>query len=338
MAETLKALGEFGLIRRIRDLLKREGAKPSRDLTVGMGDDAAAFKPRPGYELLVTCDSVVEGRHYLPRFMQPRDIGRRAMVLNISDIGAMGGRPRYALVSLGLRAEISIDDVEELYRGFLDELKAFQAVIIGGNITSTGNELFIDITLIGDAREGRVLCRSRAAPGDVILVTGYPGESNAGMRLLVRGLAPEDHPLAKRYIRPSHRAREGAAVAETGHVTAMIDTSDGFLGDLGHLCEESGVGAELVQEKFPLSRALKEAATRLKEEAQECFLGTSDDYELIMTCAPEHVEAVRAALSATYTGPVTEVGRVTEAGRGIRLLTADGSEKTLTPEGWDHFK
>jgi thiamine-monophosphate kinase len=118
----------------------------------------------------------------------------------------------------------------------------------------------------------------------------------------------------------------------------MIDTSDGFLGDLGHICEESVVGAELIQERFPISEALQDAASLLKEDARECFLGISDDYELIMTCAPEHIPAVRAAVSTTYTGPVTEVGRITEPGRGIRLLLADGSEKTLNLEGWDHFR
>lgn len=338
MAETAKEAGEFGLIRKIRTVLEREGTARSPDLTVGLGDDAAAFKPRPGHEILVTCDSVVEGRHYLRRFMTPREIGRRAMVLNISDIGAMGGRPRYALISLGLRGETPAGDVEEIYRGFLDELNPFGAAVIGGNITATGSNMFIDITLIGEAREGAVVRRSGAAPGDAILVTGHPGESNAGMRLLLDGRIDNDHPLAGSYVRPSHRAREGAAVAESGLVTAMIDTSDGFLGDLGHLCEESGVGAILFQERIPVSEALQEAAALLDADACECFLGSSDDYDLIMTCSRECVPSVRAAVSATYPGPVTEIGRITEPDRGIRLLLADGSEKTLSTAGWDHFR
>jgi thiamine-monophosphate kinase len=338
MAETLKEVGEFGLIRRIRKLLEKEGAEQSPDLTVGVGDDAAAFKPRPGYEILVTCDSVVEGRHYLPQFMTPRDVGRRAMVLNISDIGAMGGRPRYALVSLGLKKGTIVRDVEDTYRGFLDELNPFGATIIGGNITGIGNDVFIDITLIGEAREGRVLRRSGARPGDIILVTGCPGESNAGMQLLLNGLATADHPLVTAYLRPAHRAREGAAVAEIGHATSMIDTSDGFLGDLGHLCEESGVGAEIVQERFPASKTLQEAAAALKNDPHELFLGASDDYELIITCPKDYVETVRAAVAVTYAGAVTEVGRITEPGRGIRLLLADRSERDLSPKGWDHFR
>ena len=338
MAETLKALGEFGLIRRIRALLKSEGAEPSFDLTVDIGDDAAAFKSRPGFEILATCDSVVEGRHYLPQFMRPRDVGRRAMVLNISDIGAMGGRPRYALISLGLRGEISTEDVEELYRGFFEALNPFGAVIIGGNITATANEMFIDITLIGEVKKGCVVRRSGAKPGDVILVTGCPGESNAGMQCLLRGLVPADHPLVAAYIRPSHRAREGAAVAESGRATSMIDTSDGFLGDLGHLCEESGAGAELIQERFPVSKTLRDAAALLRESPDELFLGTSDDYELIITCRPEHLEGIRAAVALTYGGPLSEVGRITEPGRGVCLKLRDGTKKTLSPEGWDHFR
>jgi thiamine-monophosphate kinase len=338
MAETLKEVGEFGLIRRIRELLEKEGAERSPDLTVGIGDDAAAFKPRPGYEILLTCDSVVEGRHYLPRFMTPREIGRRAMVLNVSDIGAMGGRPRFALVSLGLKKDTSAGVVEDIYRGFLDELNPFGASIVGGNVTASANDEFIDITLVGEAREGRVLRRSGARPGDIILLTGCPGASNAGMQLLLNGLASADNPLVAGYIRPVHRAREGAAVAESGRATSMIDTSDGFLGDLGHVCEESSVGAELILERFPISRSLRDAAALLGKDPCELFLGTSDDYELIITCPPEHVEAVRSAAAVTYAGPLTEVGRITEPGKGVRLLRADGSEEVLSAKGWDHFR
>jgi thiamine-monophosphate kinase len=337
MVETLEDVGEFGLIRRIHALLKKEGAAQPPDLTVGIGDDAAAFKPRPGYEILVTCDSVVEGRHYLPRFMTPRDIGRRSMVVNISDIGAMGGRPRYALVSLGLKGETPVGDVEAIYRGFLDELNPFGATIIGGNLTASGNGAFIDITLVGEAREDKVLRRSGAGPGDIILVTGYPGVSNAGLQLLLHGFEQPDHPLVKAYIRPSHRAGVGAAVAEHTRATAMIDTSDGFLGDLGHLCEESNVGAELLQEAFPVSKEMQDAAALLDKDPYEFFLGASDDYELIITCRTEHVAAVRSAVAATYAGPVTQVGRMTEQAGGICLLLADGSEQSLSAKGWDHF-
>jgi thiamine-monophosphate kinase len=338
MTKTLKEVGEFGLIRRIRRLLKAEGVAEPADLTVGIGDDTAAFKPRPGYEILVTCDSVVEGRHYLPQIMGPRDVGRRSMVINISDIGAMGGRPRYALVSLGLKGETDVEEVEEMYRGFLDELNPFGAAVIGGNLTKSGSSVFIDITLIGEAKEGKVLRRSTARPGDIVLVTGYPGRSAAGLQLLIRSLASMEHPLIMAYIKPLHRATAGVAVAGTGYASAMIDTSDGFLGDLGHICEESGVGVELFQERFPVSKDLQEAGTLLGKDPHDFFLGTSDDYELIITCAADRVNALRSALAGNYEGPLTEVGTLTAQAHRVCLVMRDGSRKALTPKGWNHFR
>jgi thiamine-monophosphate kinase len=337
MAESLKDIGEFGLIRRIGELLKREGVQ-APGVSLGIGDDTASFKTRPGYEVLVTCDCVVEGRHFLRHHISAMDLGRRSMMLNISDIGAMGGLPLYALISLGLKNETLVKDIEDMYRGFLSELNPFNASIIGGNLTKSGDGIFIDITLIGEVEEGRAVRRSGAAPGDVILVTGYPGQSTAGLQLLLHSLAPEDHPLVRAYTTPSHRAREGRAVALTGCATAMIDTSDGFLGDLGHICEESQVGALLREEKFPVSEELREAARILRKEPRDFFLGDSDDYQLIITCGAKDVERIRSSIALTYDGPVTEVGEVAAPEKGLRLLLADGSEQSLSAKGWDHFR
>jgi thiamine-monophosphate kinase len=337
MSESLKDVGEFGLIHRIDDLLKREGVQ-APGLTLGIGDDTASFKARSGYEILVTCDAVVEGRHFLSRHITPMDLGRRCMMLNISDIGAMGGQPLYALISLGLKNETLVTDIEDMYRGFLAELHPFGASIIGGNLTKSGDGIFIDITLIGEVEEGRAVRRSGARPGDVILVSGYPGHSAAGLQLLVQSLVSEDHPLVRAYNKPSHRAREGRAVALTACATAMIDTSDGFLGDLGHICEESKVGALLVQKKFPVSHELREAAKILNKGPYEFFLGDSDDYQLIITCGAKDADRIRSAIALTYDGPVTEVGEVTTADQGFRLLLADGSEQMFSAKGWNHFR
>ena len=339
MTEKVCDIGEFGLIGRIHDLLKKEGVRGER-VTVGIGDDTASFLPRSGFELLVTCDCVVEGRHYLPRHISPFDLGRRAMALNISDIGAMGGMPLYALISLGLKGEIQVQDIENMYRGFLAELNPFEAAIIGGNLTQSGDGMFIDITLIGEVEQGRGVRRSGARAGDAILVTGYPGQAAAGLQLLLQASQDAkmvEHPLVKIYNTPSHRARLGMAVARTGWATAMIDTSDGFLGDLGHICEESGVGAELVQERIPVSEKLREAALSLRRSPQDFFLGDSDDYELVITCHPRHVESLRSVISRQGS-PVAEVGRITGASREINLLLPDGQRRPLKPSSWDHFR
>jgi thiamine-monophosphate kinase len=340
MNETIADIGEFGLIDRIHALILSEGIKVP-GLTLGMGDDCAAFRPRVGYELLVTCDSMVEGRHYLPAHITPYDLGRRAMTLNISDIGAMGGSPLFALVSLGLKSDTPLSDMEAMYRGFLAELNPMGSSIIGGNITKSEGAAFLDITLIGEVEPGVMVRRSTAKVGDVILVTGYPGQAVCGLERLLRGGSEEDlreDPLVRAFLTPSHRAREGRAVARSGYATAMIDTSDGLLGDLGHICQESRVGALLIQERLPLSKELKRGALRLGRDPYDLLLGNSDDYELILTCPPLNAPQIRKAVGTVSPVPLTEVGRITEEAEGMVLLLPDGSPRKIRPSGWDHFR
>jgi len=253
MKETLSDIGEFGLIHRIDNLLKQDGLE-TKGTVLGIGDDAAAVLHKEGFELLVTCDSLVEGRHFLSEYMSFYDIGRRAMAVNISDIGAMGGTPLYALVSLGLQANMFVGDIEDMYRGFVAELNPMNAAIIGGNITHVDSSMFIDITMLGEIKKGHAVRRSTAKAGDTILLTGYPGEAAAGLDLLIhttREHIPYERPLIQAYVSPDHRAREGHAVAASGKATAMIDTSDGLLADLAHICSDSGVGAGSKPEKSP---------------------------------------------------------------------------------------
>ncbi|MFC2163947.1 thiamine-phosphate kinase [Acidobacteriota bacterium] len=340
MTETISDIGEFGLIDRIHELIQKEGIQ-SPGVTLGIGDDTASIRPREGYEVLVTCDSLVEGRHYLPAYTTALDLGRRAMTVNISDIGAMGGTPLYALVSLGLKADTLVSDVESMYCGFLKELNPFQASIIGGNITKTDGSNFIDITLLGEAEKGKLVHRSTAKVGDAILVTGYPGQAVAGLQLLLQSEQSEEfreNPLVRAYITPSHRAREGKAVAQLGYAHAMIDTSDGFLADLGHICEESGTGAVLIQDSLPLNDNLLQAAETLDQDPYELIMKDSDDYELIITCSKDNVEKIQVVISEVSETPVTEVGYITEVRGEIKLILPDGRERQLQPTGWDHFK
>jgi thiamine-monophosphate kinase len=263
------------------------------------------------------------------------------MALNISDIGAMGGMPRFAMVSLGLRGESPVPDVVDMYRGFLDELNPLEASVVGGNLTKSGDSAFIDITLLGEVEPAVRVNRNGARPGDAVLVTGHPGEAAAGLAMLLQGNCPEDpmgHPLVRAYLRPSHRAGEGRAIAKTGYATAMIDTSDGFLGDLGHICEASHVGAELWETGFPFSGELRQVAPALKQDPRELFLGESDDYELIITCSPDRVDHIREAVASVGAVLVAEVGRLTREEKEVILIRKDASREKLTPSGWDHFK
>ena len=339
MSRTLAQVGEFGLIDRIHEIIRDEGVELPKNM-LGIGDDCAAFQPRPGFDLLITCDCMVENRHYLPQFISAHDMGRRAMTLNISDVGAMGGSPRYALISLGLRSDTLLEDVIAIYRGFLMELNPFQAFIIGGNVTKSTGANFIDITLIGEVESGKMVRRATAKPGDVILVTGYPGQSAAGLEILLQadaGKTLRDNRLITAYQCPSHRALEGRAVAGMGLANAMIDTSDGLLGDLGHICDESGVGAELYEKDLPVSQALRKFSEASGKGTLDYVLKESDDYELMITCDPEHVVGIRNTVSSINHVPVTEIGNITTNKGGIKIVGHNGDSRRVALSGWDHF-
>lgn len=339
MGENISDTGEFGLIKRIHDIIDKN-ASQGRKAYLGIGDDCASFSPKEGYQLLVTCDSMVEGRHYLPRHISAYNLGRRAMAINISDIGAMGGVPVHSLVSLGLKGDMPTAYVEDLYMGFTDELNPLGASIIGGNITKSDN-VFIDITLIGEVEEDIILKRSTAKAGDAIIVTGFPGESAAGLKLLLNSESADytgKTTLINKYNRPAHRAREGRAVAMSGYANSMIDVSDGFLGDLGHVCEQSRVGAEIIKSNLPISSDLVKASAALNEDPYGMFLSESDDYELIIICRPENVGKIKKAILSVSDVTVTEVGRITDDKENICLLLPDGGRRDLTSVGWDHFR
>lgn len=339
MKATLAKSGEFGLLDRIQRLLEEEG-RGAFSPTVGIGDDTAAFAPRPGFELLLTCDCMVEGRHFSFTHMTPIEIGRRAMVMNISDIGAMGGTPFCAVVSLGLRAETPVVDVEAMYRGFLAALNPLGVAIVGGNLAGSEDGLFIDVTMLGEVEKGLMVKRSGARTGDVILVSGYPGQASAGLQMLLaeeQSAESARNPLVRAYTRPDHRAREGRAAAQTRCATAMIDISDGLVGDLGHICRASGTGAVLEQDLLPISAALREAAVRWDCDPHELVLRESDDYELLITCPPEDAGRLCSAISACSRVPVSQIGSLTDPQKGIMLHLPDGSWRSPAATGWNHF-
>ncbi|MGD9161848.1 MAG: thiamine-phosphate kinase [Desulfobacteraceae bacterium] len=332
-------IGELALIERIQKIINNTGHSPGL-LVHGIGDDTAVFKPpEPGYEMLVTCDTMVEGHHYLREYITPMEIGRRAMVMNISDIGAMGGIPLYALVTLGLTSTEQVSDIEEIYRGFIKELGPFGAAIIGGNISKIEGSPFIDITLIGSVKKDFKVLRSGARPGDAVMVTGCPGKSAAGYWIISNKIPGKEQykPLFDSYIRPQHRAKEGHALAMSGKITSMIDISDGLSGDLSHICENSNVGVQIKEEMLPVCDAFDDVSKLSGKRKEDFILGESDDYELLFTCAPESIQAVKSILSE-FDCPVTRIGDIVNQERGMTLITKDSEQNVLLKKGWDHFR
>ena len=333
----ISELGEFPLIERLEQIVAAERA----DVLVGIGDDVAVLNEREGELLLATVDSQVEQVHFLGQQITPRQLGRRALAINLSDIAAMGGTPRYALVSLALPTDTQVAWVEDLYRGLREEGDRYGVVVVGGNMARSPEGVFIDVCVLGRVRREHLLLRSGARPGDRVLVTGQLGEAGAGLKLLLdaRLSVPpaERESLLSRLLTPTPRVTEAGAIARSGLATAMIDISDGLSSDIGHICERSGVGVRIWADRLPLSPAVRRVAGLVNIPPWQLALTAGEDYELCFTAPPAAAPALIAAVQATDT-PVTVIGEILPAEMGRRLVLPDGQEEPLTPGGWQHFQ
>lgn len=328
------AKGEFDLIRRFRDLLPG----PPGDLVIGPGDDCAAFDGGDGRLWLLTCDALVDGRHFRLNRSDPELLGRRLAAVNLSDVAAMGGSPRFALVSMVLPAGFDESTSEQVVRGISAELGRYGACIAGGNL-SGGDQLVLDMTLVGEAGRSEVLLRRGAQEGDAILVTGRPGSSAAGLAVLERdGDATRFADLIQAHLEPTARIEAGRAIAGSGLATAMIDLSDGLLADLGHLCTASGTGADIRTEAIHISDSLKEAAAFTGIDPLQWVLSGGEDYELLFTAPGEAVEELSVIAANAGQCPVTVIGTITAGDTGVRCIDGDGADVTPGVGGWDHIR
>lgn len=330
MRACLRKLGEFGLIERI----KRGGRSRGRNILLGIGDDAAAFRLSPGHVGSATTDTLVEGTHFDPRYTGFHDLGWKAMAANLSDIAAMGGRPLMALVSLTLTGRQSVKDVDDLYRGMRALAGRFAVDIAGGDIVR-GRELSVTITVIGECRKGNLGLRSGARPGDAVLVTGTLGGSRAGLQLINSKLITKNAKLLIKHLRPEPRVREALALAGSFRLHGMIDISDGLASELHHLARESEVGIAIDRGALPVSpEALAVAGKLGQDPAGYCLYG-GEDYELLFTLPRR--DAIKAkALMRKLGTQCTVIGQAS-AGRGVRLTGRNGRSVSLAGSGYRHF-
>jgi len=322
-------LGEFGLIELIADTV---GKASRRDLILGIGDDTAAWHT-DGSVQLGTTDILIQNVHFTLDIATWRELGWKALAVNISDIAAMGGMPSFAMVSLGLPPETDVDNVVELYRGMKEIASKFDVDIVGGNI-SRAPVVIIDVSLIGKASSGALLTRSAAAPGDQIAVTGYLGLSAAGLQMLKSGRKLNSKTTAffrEAHLRPRPRVAEGQILVQHG-VRAAIDLSDGLLSDLTHICKASRVGAKVWIDKLPIHALLKSA---FQKESLRLALSGGEDYELLFTARSEVIAKLKDVMSS----PVMVIGEIVSDAPGqITLLDEQGKAVKWDEGGWDHFK
>lgn len=321
----ISELGEFGLIDRLRAILGQapEGEEWS-------GDDAAVLRA-PAGTILMTSDMLVEGVHFDLELTGPADLGYKSIAVNMSDIAAMSGTPRRAVVSLGLRAGLQVEWAEDLCRGMKECCDQFDSAVVGGDL-SRSDCLVISVALIGNPAGRRVTLRRGARLGDAVCVTGTLGASAAGYRILRAGIKNGED-LKSAHLRPTPRVRE-AEVLRRHLPNAMIDISDGFAADLGHLCTASQVGVIVNAADMPLVDLSK---LDLDKTPLDLALGGGEDYELCFTIPQNRFDKAASEVEETTGTRVTRVGEIVDKARG-RTLLFEGDEQPLQAPGWDHLR
>jgi thiamine-monophosphate kinase len=309
-------------------------------VVISVGDDAAVVEGGRHQQVLTT-DMLVEGVHFELETTSAHDLGFKAVVVNVSDVAAMGGSPRYGLASVGVSEAIEAPWIMELYGGMREAADEYAMALVGGD-TSRADRLILSVTVVGGVAAGRAVTRAGARPGDRLVVTGSLGAAAGGLRLAQE--RPEEvmdvlgtdwaRTLVQALERPVARVGEGQALAQAG-ATAMMDLSDGLALDLSRLCRESAVGATVRESDIPVALQLHELAGAQDLDPMELALHGGEDYELLATIPPKAFEEVETAIGERFGTALTEIGEITEG--SLVLETPDGSQRPLEPRGWDHF-
>jgi len=310
----IKDIGEFGLIDRITKKPK------NKNVLVGIGDDAAVIKIEKGLQVLTT-DCLVEGDHFRKEWFSPKQIGMKAIEINISDVAAMGGIPKYVLVSLCLPQDLEVDFVKGMYKGMWKTCDKYNIEIIGGNMTHS-EQIVISITLTGEVDKKNLCLRSGAKPGDFIFVSGHLGNGRAGLRVFQEKLKGFDD-VRKNYLEPKANLETALKIAP--YVNSMIDVSDGLAPEVKHICDQSKCGAIIYKNKIPISDEVRGIANKLEEDEYDYALFGGEDFELVYTVPKECLSKIKGYL----------VGEITKD-RQIKLSSSD-KIRSISKKGYDHF-
>ena len=322
----LRDLGEFPFLRRLRERVPTDTR-----VLLNIGDDCAALSLSG--TTVVTTDALIENVHFRREWGSFFQLGEKAFATSASDIAAMGGEPMFALLSLGVPQDDEVEELENFFDGFLHGADVCGAALVGGNM-SAAPCFMISVTLLGHAPDG-VIARDGARIGDDLYVSGTLGDARLGLRMLQEGRDDAEARVVKgRFLTPPARVTIGRAIAAQKLTSAMIDVSDGLVQDLGHLCEESRVGAVIDAPFLPLSSAYRAI---VGEHEWELALTGGEDYELLFT-APVESRAAIADLAKQQKCPITCIGGIVALTEGIRVNGVGGVAYPFEKEGYDHFR
>jgi thiamine-monophosphate kinase len=333
----LGELGEFALIARLQSRLQ---GTPRPHVICDIGDDCAVLRPAAGMDVLLTTDTQEEGVHFRRDWASPEDIGWRCLAVNVSDIAAMGGSPLGAVVALSLPATLDVAFLEALYDGMHAVARRYDCPVIGGNISQRADTLSVTITVAGQVPCGQSVYRSGAQVGDEIWVTGDLGGAKAGLEVLSHPQAVVGlHTAAvlSRYRRPQPRLYEAQFLRQHARLHSLLDISDGLSSDLRHVCEASGVGAELQATAIPISEDVRQIAQALQVEPLQFALHGGEDFELCLTAPPGSIGGIQAAFTQQFHCALVRVGTI-QPGHAVQLRLPQGGLMPLPARGYDHFR
>ncbi|MBE9520385.1 MAG: thiamine-phosphate kinase [Proteobacteria bacterium] len=335
MEKESSTLSELQIIEHIQKYL---GPSADRSVIKGIGDDCAVLRKNDRECLLITIDTLVEGVHFDLAWHPPFLLGRKTGAVNVSDIAAMGGQPRFALLSLAFpgSAPAWLDD---FLAGFHEMLQEHDTHLVGGDTVKSSNDLSISVTIIGEAAEEVICYRSGAETGDLIFVSSTLGDAAAGLALCKTDLPSGDsekwQQLINAHLDPQPQVQLGKILAQSSLVHAMMDISDGLATDLAHICKESGAGAEIIKGELPVSPQLQSASEKTGKPVLDWVLKGGEDYELLFTVSPDHEQELRNLVLKKTGQEIFCIGRIIE-GKGVFL--SDGTNrKEVSFQGYDHF-
>lgn len=334
--KTIKNVGEFGLI----NILKEGTIVTPDTVRTGIGDDAAAYFPAPGHLQLLTTDMLVETIHFKRHYMTAWQLGYKSMAVNISDIAAMGGTPRHAVVSIAIPPQTPVEYIQELYQGMKAICHRYEVNIVGGDTVSSPDYMVINVTLTGEVPTEQIVLRSGAREGDKVVVTGRLGDSAAGLAWLDYGDwrqaagAEKISALIQAHLQPEPQVQIGRLVACFG-ATAMNDISDGLASEANEIAQASGVTICLKREAVPVSPAAEMTAGFFNRDTADYALFGGEDYQLVFTMSAANLAKMQAAHPEL---PLTAVGEVTGTGPAVYLLNRQGESQLLESRGYNHFR
>jgi len=320
---------ELSVLRQLKNRFKAN----SSDLVLGIGDDCAAVRAGGGILTLYSSDTLVEGVHFSTSYMTHREISKKAVSVSVSDIAAMGGKPKYFLSTVGFPKCTQENFIDKLLDGFEESSRIYGIELIGGNITSS-DKLFIDITVIGEVEEDKIVRRSGASVGDLLFVTGTLGDSAKGLEILSSGNGEKDSHLEHRHKNPVARIETGRILGNLGIATSMIDISDGFLIDLERITLEHGLGAEIFTDKIPLSKKFADIFQSSKEALLFALSG-GEDYELLFTAPASRIDRIKELINKSDV-IISEVGTVKDK-KEIVLYGPDKKIINYRKKGFVHI-